>query len=310
MTPSTSRENFADRLQAAVDRKQSCLVVGLDPVIDRLPREVLAQIHGSAGQAGWTARSAAAIAVFLGEVVEQVAPHAVAVKPNVAFFERFGPAGWDCACRLSEKAQKAGLLVIADAKRGDIGHTAEAYADALLGDTPDTLGAATDAVTVHPYLGTDSIGPFLERVRDAGKGLFVLVRTSNPSAAELQDLEVGGRALFEHVAELVRDWGDGLTGESGLNPVGAVVGATAPEQAARVREILDRAVFLVPGYGAQGAGATELAPFFLPGGRGVVVNAARSIIFAHETSDAPWPEAVADAARNAREELEKIRAVT
>lgn len=305
--------NFADRVAAAVAAKASCLVVGLDPVVESLPGEVHARIRGSVGDPGWTAHAAAAVGVFLGEVIERVAPHAVAVKPNVAFFERLGAAGWDCLLRLCQIARDRGLQVIVDAKRGDVGHTAEAYADAFLGDVPDTLGPVTDAVTVNPYLGRDGLSPFLERVKAGGRGLFVLVRTSNPSAAEIQDLRLqggqgeDGEAVYERVARLVRDWGEGLDGASGLNPVGAVVGATAPEAAARIRELLKGRLLLVPGFGAQGGRAEALRPLFRAGGRGVLVNASRSILNAHQHAPGPWEEAVESAAAAARQALEAIR---
>ena len=299
--------NFADRLEDAIEQKKSCLVVGLDPLVDTLPAEIHGRVGGALGNVGWTARAAAAVGLFLNEVIDLVAPHAVAVKPNVAFFERLGPVGWDCLCRVSQKAQKSGLLIITDAKRGDIGHSAEAYAEALLGDIPDTLGPVTDAVTVNPFLGTDGLKPFLERVERGGKGIFVLVRTSNPSAGEIQDLDVSGQPLYEHVARLVRSWGEGLEGACGLSPVGAVVGATAPTQGKRVRQVLGKSFLLVPGLGAQGGRAEALAPLFLPGGRGVLVSASRSILNAHQSQKGPWQSAVEAAALEAKKQLDEIR---
>lgn len=300
-------QNFADRLDLSIQEKKTCLVVGLDPVLDRLPAEVLSEVGVPAvGEPGWTARAASATGIFLRGVVDAVSSHAVAVKPNTGFFERFGAAGWDCLRQVSEYAAQQGLLVICDAKRGDVGPTAEAYAESLLGETPDTLGPVTDAVTLNPYLGEDSIRPFLDKC-SAGKGLFLLVRTSNPSGAEIQELEVEGEPLYLKVARLVERWGAGLGGDGGLNPVGVVVGATAPGQAAAVRKELPEAFFLVPGYGAQGAGAQELAPCFIDGGRGVVVNSSRSILYAFEGSEGDWRAAVGDAACRAREDLEAVR---
>ena len=262
---------------------------------------------GASGGEGLTARAAAAFGLFLTKVIDTVSPLAVAVKPNTAFFERYGAAGWECLGEVCRHAHKAGLLVIADAKRGDIGHTAEAYADALLGELPGTPGPHVDAVTVNPYLGTDSMAPYLERVRRGGKGVFVLVRTSNPSATDLQDLDAGGSPVYQRVAGLVAKWGDGLQGVSGLAPVGAVVGATASKEARLIREALPRAPFLVPGYGAQGASASELTPYFLPGGQGAIVNASRSILYAYEKRAGSWADAVGKAAAEAREELEEAR---
>jgi orotidine-5'-phosphate decarboxylase len=162
-------------------------------------------------------------------------------------------------------------------------------------------------VTVSPYLGRDSIEPFLEWVQKGGKGIFVLVRTSNPSAAEVQDLVTDGEPLYKRVAAHVASWGRGLEGETGLSPVGAVVGATVPAQAAEVRAILNSCFFLVPGFGAQGAGPEQVAACFLPGGRGAVVNASRSILYAYQRREGPWAESVEAAAREARDVLERVR---
>lgn len=299
--------SFADRLDDAIARKSSCLVVGLDPVADRLPPEVHGRVRAAAGTPGWTAHVALAFGTFLGEVIEQIADLAVAVKPNTAYFERLGAVGWDVLRRVAEIAQRAGLLVIVDAKRGDIGHTAEAYADALLGETPDTLGPVSDAVTLHPYTGRDGITPWLERVTAGGKGLFVLVRTSNPGASDLQEIDCGGRPFYERVAERVGEWGRTAIGKRGLGSVGAVVGATAPAAAERIRALLPDRFFLAPGFGAQGAGAAELAPLFLAGGRGVVVNASRSILYPKRELGESWSEAVRRAALEARDALESVR---
>jgi orotidine-5'-phosphate decarboxylase len=303
-------ESFADRLDEAIERKKSCLVVGLDPVPERLPPAVVGETRDvSRSSRGWTAHASTAVSLFLEGVIDAVAPHAVAVKPNAGFFERFGAVGWESLRRVCELAKKRDLLVILDAKRGDIGSTAQAYAEALLGDTPDTVGPLNDALTVNPYLGRDSVEPFIDRVRDGGKGLFVLVRTSNPGGKDFQELEVDGEPLYVHVARQVASWGEGLDGECGLNPVGAVVGATTPEQAARVRREMPRTIFLVPGYGAQGGGADALRPYFIDGGRGVVVNSSRGILYAFEKdpTGGDWRDAVGEAARLAREDLERVR---
>jgi orotidine-5'-phosphate decarboxylase len=284
---------FGDRLQAAIDAKGSCLIVGIDPVLGKLPPEFC---------------SAGSLSAWTDELVHSVAPFAVGIKPNTAFFERFGTDGWDALDATCRAAREAGLIVIVDAKRGDLESTAEAYADALLGETSQ-VGQWADAVTVNPYLGTDGLKPFLATAGKLGKGLFVLVRTSNPSAVELQDvLDREGKPFYLRVAGLVDRWGTDLVGESGLSAVGAVVGATAPRQAAEVRAALPRTPFLVPGYGAQGAGAEEIRPHFLAGGRGVVVNSSRGIIYAHQKdAGRPWQEAAARAAERARDDLERVR---
>ena len=304
---------FADRLARAIEEKQSCLVVGLDPVLDRLPPYALELWGGSTpGNEGLTARAALAFGFFLREVVRVVADVAVAVKPNTAFFERYGAAGWECLREVCRDARSQGLLVIADAKRGDVSHTAAAYAEALLGETRDTLGPHVDAVTLNPYLGSDSVAPYLERVRAAGKGLFVLVRTSNPSSSELQELAIAdGRPLYLHVAERVATWGEGFVGACGLSSVGAVVGATAPRQAAELRAALPQTTFLVPGLGAQGARPEDLGAYFLEGGRGALVNASRSILFAYQNeagrAAASWIDAIRAAALQTRDALEAVR---
>jgi orotidine-5'-phosphate decarboxylase len=290
--------HFADRLCAAIDEKDSRVCVGLDPRLERIPSFLCRE----------TASSAGSLLEFNKRIIEAVAAYVVAVKPQVAFYEMYGPAGMEAFAETIRFARQAGLLVIADVKRGDIGSTAAAYARAYLGPSGGE-GAApfdADAITVNPYLGRDSIEPFLAEASASGKGLFVLVRTSNPSSAQVQDLEVGGRLLFEHVGQLVKDWGVGLVGARGYSSVGAVVAATFPEQAARLRELLPGVPFLVPGYGAQGGGAEGAARCFDRQGHGAVVNSARGIIFAYEGAE--WDErqfaqAAAAAARAMREAL-------
>jgi len=228
-------------------------------------------------------------------VIDAAGSACVAVKPQVACFERLGAPGWQALQATAEHAHSAGLLVVADAKRGDIDISAQRYAEAFLAEG----GLEADALTVSPYLGADSLGPFVAAARTAGAGLFVLVRTSNPGAADLQDLELaaGGR-VWEHVAQLVARLGD--AGESGLSEVGAVVGATAPEHLARARELMPHAVFLLPGIGAQGGRVEDLAPAFAPGRAGGLVTSSRSIVFAYER-DGGEPAAAA------RAEAERLR---
>lgn len=292
------RANFADRLTSAIEKKRSCVVVGLDPRPNALPPPLRVRAERS------TEDAAEAVLEFNTRVIRAVAPHAVAVKPQVAFYEALGSAGFHAFAETIAVAHEQGLLVIADVKRGDIGSTAEAYAKAHL----DQFGA--DAVTVNPYLGSDSITPFLKRIPD-GKGIFVLVKTSNPSSADLQDIRIGDSPFYERVAELVNRWGETHRGESGYSAVGAVVGATFPEAAARLREIMPHAIFLVPGYGAQGATAGDCRPCFDRLGHGAVVNSSRGIIFAYNRRQTPtWEEAVADAAREMKEELDPVRCST
>jgi orotidine-5'-phosphate decarboxylase len=299
--------HFVDRIEAATQEKSSVLVVGFDPILERLPAAVRRPGDGPGDGPGWTQKAAQSFLTFGEGLIEAVKEQAIALKPNVAFFERLGAAGWECLLKVCDLARSAGLQVIVDAKRGDIGHTAEAYADAFLGSAVETVGPLADAVTLSPWLGTESLAPFMRRVHEAGKGVFVLVRTSNPTAGEIQDLVVGGSPVYQHVARLVHRWGEGLEGSCGLSSVGAVLGATAPAQATAARSLLPRSLFLVPGFGAQGARADQLLPFFLPGGRGALVNASRSVIYAHEKSDRGWTEAIGLAAREHRQLLEEIR---
>jgi orotidine-5'-phosphate decarboxylase len=197
----------------------------------------------------------------------------VAVKPQLACFGRIGPEGWTALGEVVAGARAAGLLVIADAKRGDVPHIATVYAEGLVG--PDALGA--DAATVNPLMGGDVLDAFVDVAAPAGAGLFVLVRTSNPGAADLLDLDTGGRPLYERIAGLVAARANRLAGESGLSGMGAVVGATEPVHLARIRGLLPASIFLVPGVGAQGGSASDLGPAFGDHAASVVVNASRSI---------------------------------
>jgi orotidine-5'-phosphate decarboxylase len=285
-------EPFADRLEEAIRAKRSPLCVGLDPRLDRTPEDVRRAAGGDAGEM---------LLRFCRDACEAVAPHAACVKPNVAFFEEHGLPGMRAYAALLRDARSMGLLVIADVKRGDMGSTAESYARAHLSPGGDF---EADAVTLNPYLGADALAPFVAQAERAGRGLYVLVRTSNPGAKDLQDLDCGGAPLFERTAALVRRLGEGRVGRSGLSCVGAVVGATWPEEARRLRALLPQAPFLVPGYGAQGGTAADAAAAFLPEGRGAVVNASRSVLYPSAPSGAPWRESVAAAAAAAREDLD------
>jgi orotidine-5'-phosphate decarboxylase len=286
----TATSSFPDRLAEAVERKRSQLVVGLDPRLDLLPVE----LRGEA--------PAAAVGRFCRGIVDAVAPYVVAVKPQLAFFEALGAEGLRALDDASTYAREAGLLVIADGKRGDIGSTARAYAAAYL-EPREAAPPLADALTVNPYLGEDSLEPFLQAARLHGAGVFVLVRTSNAGAADVQELALSdGRPLWHHVARLVAGWGDGLVGERGLSSVGAVIGATVPRAVGEARRAMPQAVFLLPGVGAQGATPADVARAFTSGPASALVNASRSVIYAYRGSDADWRAAAgAEAARLARE---------
>jgi orotidine-5'-phosphate decarboxylase len=228
-----------------------------------------------------------------------VAPYVVAVKPQVAFFEALGSDGWRALERVSAYAREAGLIVIGDAKRGDVGSTARAYATAFL-EPRDGEPALADALTVSPFLGRDSLDPFFAACRREGAGVFLLVRTSNPGAAELQDASLSdGRPLWRQLAELVDQWGEDLVGACGLSSVGAVVGATVPRIVGEARRQMPRAIILLPGVGAQGATPADVARAFTSGPSSALVNASRSVIYAYR--DAPADDwraaAAAEAAR-------------
>ena len=254
--------DFVERLVAAQRSKHTVAILGVDPQLDSKTTPGIPP--------GYT------LARFCCEIVEACAPHIAAVKPQLAFFEARGLDGMRALVEVLRFARALDLVTIADAKRGDIGTTSAAYAEAFLGD--GDFGC--DAITINPYLGSDALAPFVARVR-AGRGLFVLVKTSNPSSGEFQDLEAPHRPLWEAVAERVHGWGSDFIGADGLTPVGAVVGATYPEHARRARELMPDSIILVPGYGAQGASAEDSIITARADGLGAIVNASRSLMYAY-----------------------------
>jgi orotidine-5'-phosphate decarboxylase len=292
---------FGDRVAARVAERSSQLVLGLDPDPARLwPRAL--ELAGGVGDPP-AARAAFAVAAHCALVLEAVAEQCVAVKLQVACFERLGAPGWAALAEVVERSRDAGLLVIADAKRGDIDVTATAYAQGFLGEVPTFFGPipglGADALTVNPLLGADSLAPFAEAARASGGGLFVLVRTSNPGAADVQDQDLArGGTVSDALGRLVAELGAPGVGDSGLSDIGAVVGATAPGRLQSLRELMPHAVFLLPGVGAQGGRVQDLAPAFAPGRAGGLVAASRGIVNAHrETGGDPAGAARAEAAR-------------
>lgn len=277
--------HFADRLFKAVEEKRSHVVVGLDPDYFLLP-PALRDKHEDLSYDDDTQRRVEACREFLFRLLTELRSEAVAVKLQLAFYEALGARGYRLYEEVVEAAHSLGYLVIADAKRGDIGTSAEAYASAHL----DVAGA--DAVTVNPWFGSDGLEPFLRRARDQGKGVFVLVKTSNPGSADLQEqVLASGDRVYDRVADLLRGWAEGTVGESGYANVGAVVGATYPAQAAELRSALPGVPFLVPGYGAQGATAADVAGAFDAAGSGAVVNSSRAILYAYRVRSGHWAEA-------------------
>jgi orotidine-5'-phosphate decarboxylase len=279
--------NFADRLAEAVARKRSQLVVGLDPRLDLLPMELRGEaVLGRAAAASSVAR-------FCKGIVDAVGPYVVAVKPQSAFFEALGSDGFRALEEVCEYARAAGLLVLADAKRNDIGSTSRAYAEAFL-EPRDEGPPLADAMTAGPYLGLDSVEPFLAACRRHGAGVFFLVRTSNAGAADVMDLALSdGKPLWHHVAQLVREWGEPFVGESGMSSVGAVVGATHPRAVSEARRLLPQTPLLLPGVGAQGATPADVARAFTAGQASALVTASRSVIYAYRDSESDWRSAAA-----------------
>jgi orotidine-5'-phosphate decarboxylase len=283
VTPAST--GFGDRLAVVVAARNSQLVLGLDPDPARLWPRALA-LAGGVG-APPVVRAAAAVQAHCQLAIDAAGEHCAAVKPQLACFERLGAAGWEALCAVSAYAQERGLLVIADGKRGDIDVSAAAYAQAFFGETPTAFGPVSglgaDAMTVNPLLGADSMLPIVSAARERACGVFVLVRTSNPGASDVQEQRLAaGGSVSDRLAEMVAGLGAEGIGTRALSDVGAVVGATAPERLAALRERMPHAVFLLPGIGAQGGRVEDLAPAFAPGPAGGLVAASRTIVNAYE----------------------------
>jgi orotidine-5'-phosphate decarboxylase len=297
---------FADQLAAAVIRTRNAVCVGLDPRTHQLPPGLLDD-----GADDPLAEAADAYVHFCTGISDVVAPLVPIVKVQAAFFEELGPPGMDAMAQVIDHAQSRGLLVIVDAKRNDIGSTAEAYARAYLGRDESPWHA--DALTVSPYLGDDSLKPFVDVARQRGAGVFVLVKTSNPGGRFLQDTTCDGRSLYSKVAEHVEGLAASTVGSCGYGLVGAVVGATYPAQLLELRRAMPHTWFLVPGYGNQGGTASDVAAAFDHRGLGAIVNNSRGIIFAHERPEYAakfgpdgWQRAVEAATRDMIQALNAV----
>ena len=304
-----------DRLVTRIKETGAPVVVGLDPMLSYVPWHLQEKAYKEYGES--LEGAALAVREYNYALIDAVADLVPAVKPQIAMYEQFGIPGLQVYADTVRYAKEKGLIVIGDVKRGDIGSTSEAYATAHLGRV-QVAGARLaafdeDFATVNPYLGSDGIRPFLKVCGEEDCGIFVLAKTSNPSSGEFQDRLIDGKPLYEHVAEKIREWGAELMGETGWSEVGAVVGATYPEVGARLRELMPQTFMLVPGYGAQGAGAAELKPYFDADGLGAIVNSSRGIIAAYKKE--PYltfgSEGFADAARQAAidmiEDLKQVR---
>lgn len=291
-------QSFSQRLAEAIKLKNNPTVMGLDPLLEYIPEDFKAE-----RRVLYKDKDAYLEAVLfdfncaLIDAVQDIIP---AVKPQSAYYELYGLAGLKALHRTIAYAQEQGLLVILDAKRNDIGSTAAAYAKAYLGETEVEHGSeafwGADALTVNPYFGIDGIKPFADEAYKHGKGLFILVRTSNNSAGDFQDLLLeDGRTVYRAVAENITEWSKAYLSEDGYSPLGVVVGATWPEQASELRALLPHAIILVPGYGAQGGTAESCARNFKKEGGGAIVNASRSLMCAWQK--APTGQDFTDATR-------------
>lgn len=306
---------FADRLLASIEAKRAPICVGIDPIFEMFPDAIAGT--GAARNGNDSEAAIDAIFKFTTTVLKIVAPHVPCVKFQSACFERYLWEGVEAYYSLIQEARELGLMVIGDVKRGDIGSTAEAYAaghlaDPLFDEHEDVV--APDAITVNPMLGMDTLKPFVDAARDNDKGLFVLVRTSNPGSAETQDVKLAdGRTWSEMLADLLRPIaaGDGLVGAGGFSSVGAVVGATQTQTMTSLRERLPQSFFLLPGYGAQGATADMTRAAFR-NGKGALVSASRSILYAHRDKrytdrfSADWERCVEQATLDMKADLATV----
>lgn len=292
--------HFADRLNAAIVEKKTPLVVGLDPRNNQLPESL------SCADREDFPKIAKSFAKFSCEIIDVVAKLVPAVKPQSAFFEQLGPQGLVALGQVVDHARAAGLIVIMDAKRGDIGSTATAYAKAFLGPKP-TSPWGCDCLTVNPYMGFDTLEPFVTVAEETGSGIFVLAKTSNPGSGAIQEQQVDGQTIYSLVADEIQSLSAKNIGQSGYGNIGAVVGATYPEQLSELRRKMPNTIFLIPGFGAQGGTAKDVAGGLDENGLGGVINSSRGIIFAYEkepySSCSTWQAAVEQAALDAIDKI-------
>ncbi|SET08664.1 orotidine-5'-phosphate decarboxylase [Natronincola peptidivorans] len=273
-----------DSLIDKIEALQNPTVVGLDPRLSFVPEHIKKEAYEAYGKTPKAASGA--FLRFNQEIIDAVHDLVPAVKPQIAMYEQYGAEGIQAYIDTIQYAKKKGLIIIGDIKRSDIASTAEAYADGHIGEVKIEEKSYTiyqeDTITLNPYLGSDSIEPYLGHCKNYSKGLFILVKTSNPNSGEIQDLEIEGKKLYERIGKMVDTWGKDLVGERGYSAIGAVVGATHPQQAAELRRIMPKTYFLVPGYGAQGATAKDLKNYFNKDGLGAIINSSRGIIAAHQ----------------------------
>lgn len=300
-----------DKLIEKIKQTENPTVIGLDPRYEMLPKCVTEKYPSTLEGVSQ------AIIEYNKALIDETCDIIPAIKPQIAFYEMFGIPGMQAFKETCEYAKKKGMIVIADIKRGDIGSTAQGYSNAYLGKTKigDKEESIFDVefVTVNPYMGTDCVKPFIEDCKKYNKGLFILVKTSNPSSGELQDLKLeNGEEVYTRVAKLVENWGEELRGEYNYSSIAAVVGATYPEQLKQIREVAPHTYFLIPGYGAQGGKAEDIALGFDSQGLGGIVNASRSLMCAYKSDlwkdkfeEKDYAEATRAEALRMREELQK-----
>lgn len=303
-----------DRLIKEITKKQNPTVVGLDPRIEMVPSFIKEECFEKYGK---TPKAVGEMFYrFNKEIIDNIYDIVPAIKPQIAMYEQYGWEGVEAYIRTTEYAKSKGLIVIGDIKRGDITSTAEAYAEGHIGKVKIEEESydiyKQDAITINPYLGFDSVEPYIKYCKEYDKGLFILVKTSNPNSGEIQDLETNEGKLYEKVGKLVSRWGETLIGKSGYSQIGAVVGATHPDQAKSLRKIMPNTYFLVPGYGAQGGRAEDLKGYFNEDGLGAIINSSRGIIAAHlkeenklKFSETDFALAAREAAINMMEDLQK-----
>ncbi len=292
-----------DQLISAIIKKKSPIVVGLDPRLEQIPQEII-QKYETMGHRPYDVVKNSLIEFNKG-IIDAVKDLVPALKPQVAFYEQYGLAGMEAYAETCRYGKEAGLYIIADVKRGDIGSTSKAYSLGHLGKVTyqeEQLNSfEADSVTVNPYLGDDCLSEFVDEITSFDKGMFVLVKTSNKSSAQLQNLSVGDKTIYEIVGGLVNEWSQKTIGKKGYSPVGAVVGATYPSEMDTLRKVMPNSYFLVPGYGAQGGGGQDVVNAFNADGLGAIVNSSRGIIFAYKNSTLSYK----DAAREATLEMQK-----
>ena len=283
---------FIDKLVEQIQNKKSCVLVGLDPRLEYIPasfKDIYYKEYGIGLKA-----VGEILLDFNKKIIDYVYDVVPAIKPQIAFYEQYGLEGLSAYIETCKYGQEKGLLVIGDVKRGDIGTTSKAYSNAHLGNITiesNTFESfAVDAITVNPYLGDDCLKEFMDDIHKKNRGMFVLVKTSNPTSGQLQDLEVEGKKIYEYVASMVYEWSLKTLGNSGYSSVGGVVAATHPNQAKKLRMLMPKAYFLVPGYGAQGGSVEDIIDCFNDDGLGAVINSSRDIMYAFRKNDKGYDE--------------------